>query len=86
MALCEPINILAGALGLVEGKVCAFDQGLHVFAVNRATGTTTVRTIAYRRDSRVELFAAAGDWDAVEAALLACLVGSRGRAAGAQGE
>ena len=43
-------------------------------AVNRAAGATTVRTIAYRRDSRVEVFAAGGDWDAIEAALLGCLV------------
>ena len=44
-------------------------------AVNIVAGATTVRTIAYRRDSRAELFAAGGDWDAIGAALLACLVG-----------
>ncbi len=80
---------LLAALGALPGATRlkgVFRVDGEWIAVNRATGTTTVRTIAYRRDSRVELFATPGDWDAVEAALLGCLVGSRGRPAGAQGK
>jgi len=41
-------------------------------AVNRAGATLTVAPTAYRRDSRLEAFADAPDWDAFERALLAC--------------
>jgi len=45
-------------------------------AVQRTRDGSTVRTIAYRRDSRIEVFAtaAAFDWNAFEQQLVACLV------------
>jgi G3E family GTPase len=43
-------------------------------AMNYAGGTTTCRTIAYRRDSRVEVFAEGVSWDTLEAGLMGCLV------------
>ena len=42
-------------------------------AVNRAGTATSVNPTAYRRDSRLEVFAAGLDWDAFERALVACL-------------
>lgn len=46
-------------------------------AVNRTADGTSVKPTAYRRDSRVEVFAESvpGGWAAVEAALVGCLVG-----------
>jgi G3E family GTPase len=44
-------------------------------AVNRAGGTMSVRPIAYRRDSRAEVFGDT-DWHAVEMALMKCAVKS----------
>ncbi len=48
-------------------------------AVNRAGKDVTVTPTAYRRDSRVEVFAEnlPGGWDGFEAALLGCLLPSR---------
>jgi hypothetical protein len=43
-------------------------------AVNRAGGNTTVTPTAYRRDSRLEVFADNPDWPAFERALRGCLV------------
>lgn len=41
-------------------------------AVNRAGSAVSVNPTAYRRDSRLEVFAAGLDWSAFERALLAC--------------
>ena len=46
-------------------------------AVNRAGSELTVTPTAYRRDSRVEVFADDPDWDAFERELLACLLPAR---------
>ncbi|MBN9121126.1 MAG: cobalamin biosynthesis protein CobW [Planctomycetes bacterium] len=43
-------------------------------AVNRAGSAVSVSPTAYRRDSRLEAFAAALDWGAFERELLACLL------------
>ncbi|HEY1190084.1 MAG TPA: GTP-binding protein [Gemmata sp.] len=44
-------------------------------AVNRAGTAVSVAPTAYRRDSRLEVFAAGLDWLAFERALMACLIG-----------
>ena len=46
-------------------------------AVNRVGAELTVTPTAYRRDSRVEVFADDPDWDAFERDLLACLRSDR---------
>ena len=43
-------------------------------SVNRAGTATSVAPTAYRRDSRVQVFAEGLDWEAFEAALKACVV------------
>lgn len=45
-------------------------------AVNRAGTAVSVSPTAYRRDSRLEVFADAIDWDAFEAELMACRLAS----------
>jgi G3E family GTPase len=47
-------------------------------AVNRVGSGSSVTPTAYRRDSRVEVFADAPDWDAFERELLACRIVSPG--------
>ena len=51
-----------------------FRTGHEWYAFNRARDATTVTPTAYRRDSRVEVFAEGVDWDAFGAALAACVV------------
>lgn len=46
-------------------------------AVNWAGATVTVTPTAYRRDSRIEVFADAPDWPAFDLALRGCLVAER---------
>jgi hypothetical protein len=47
-------------------------------SMNKANGTTTVKHSAYRRDSRIELFADDVDWSVVEDELITCqLAGGR---------
>jgi hypothetical protein len=43
-------------------------------AVNRAGTATSVSPTAYRRDSRVEVFASGVDWDDFERQLLDCRI------------
>jgi hypothetical protein len=43
-------------------------------AVNRAGTATSVSPTAYRRDSRLEVFAEGLDWDAFERELVACMI------------
>jgi hypothetical protein len=71
-----------------EGKLLALLTGLKevsrlkgVFrvadewvAVNRVGTAVSVSPTAYRRDSRLEVFAEGLDWDAFERALIACIV------------
>jgi G3E family GTPase len=45
--------------------------------VNRVAGSLTMGPTAYRRDSRVEVFAEDTDWDSFEQELVACLVRTR---------
>jgi G3E family GTPase len=70
------LTLLDGIEG-VERLKGVFRTGRHWMLVNRvADGELARATIAYRRDSRVEIIAAEGnapDWDALEAALVACL-------------
>ncbi len=47
-------------------------------SVNRAGTATSVAPTAYRRDSRLEVFAAGLDWDAFERALIACVLVPQG--------
>ena len=43
-------------------------------SVNRAGTAVSVAPTAYRRDSRLEVFADGLDWDAFEKALVACVI------------
>ena len=47
-------------------------------AVNRAGSAVSVSPTAYRRDSRLEVFAEGLNWDAFEQELVACRVSSEG--------
>jgi hypothetical protein len=47
-------------------------------AVNRAGTATSVSPTAYRRDSRLEVFADGIDWDDFERQLLACRLSPEG--------
>jgi hypothetical protein len=72
------VALLSSFPGLVRVKG-VFRTPHDWFALNRArSGEPTVAHTAYRRDSRVEAFAASPDWDRFGAELYACILpGSR---------
>jgi G3E family GTPase len=65
------VALLAGTPGVVRLKG-VFRVADEWIAVNRAGTAVNVSPTAYRRDSRLEVFAAGLDWDRFEDALVGC--------------
>ena len=69
--------LLLGTAGVLRLKG-VFQVDGECIAVQRTRDGSTVRSIAYRRDSRIEVFASADDfnWRELERALIACITTS----------
>ena len=73
------LALLRSAPGVTRAKG-VFRVADEWVSVNRAGVGVTVAPTAYRRDSRLEVFADPPDWDAFERALLACVIVANGPA------